>query len=523
MAILLSVLLPVPRLGAEEPPAGGRLLLIQVDGLSMLQARRAMDEGRMPFLKKLESERGYRMRTMYTGMPSSTAAIQAELFYGVKTAVPAYGFKAHADDELVTMTSWQAAKDVEERLARDGAPLLKGGSVYSSIYTGGAAESYFCAMSARRGWDKPAFFARWMLRLLFYRPFGSLVVLARTFWEVVPAVGGVAEGVLRGYEFGQECYFIFKRVACVWLKEISALGARRDMAKGVPVVYVNFVGYDEASHRRGPSQIYARRFLKGIDRKIKSLHKWAEKRGYEVWVFSDHGQEDSVPYVKVHGRPLPAAVHELVRPYLPEAEGNLLEFLSIDMKEWTINYFGFGDSTLKDADLWIISMGPLAHVYLPPGMSAAQVHALARDLIEKAGVSLVFSADGAGQALVYKPEGRFVLPLAADEVFGAHPFKRDLVDDVIALVRHPDAGRLIISGWGGSPPMTLALEHGAHGSVGPNETAAFTLLPGSVDIRSGTRGGDYLRPLDLRRAVLKKLGRAGEVKEGNVPAIPKAG
>jgi hypothetical protein len=492
---------PVRQTGTA--PSGGRLVLIQIDGLSLPQARRAMDEGRMPFLAKLERERGYVLRTLYSGLPASTAAMQAELFYGVKTAVPAYSFKTRADT-AVKMTDWEAARRVEKALAKRGKPLLKGGSVYSSIYTGGAAESYFCAMSVRRGLDKPVFFARWLFGFLLRRPWEAAQVLARTFWEFVPGTLAVADGFFKGYEVGQEAYFIFKRVACVWLKEISTLGARRDMARGVPVIYVNFVGYDEAAHRRGPSTIYARRFLKGIDRKIKTLYSAAEKRGYEVWVLSDHGQEDAVPYVQVRREPFPEAVRDAVQPHLRREEEGAPppELFFIDMKEWTINFFGFGHLMLKEADLWVISMGPLAHVYLPEGLSAAAVDALARDVVRKTGAPMALTTDGPGKALVYLADGRYVMPEDAEAVLGAHPFREEAARDLVALAHHPDAGRLVLCGWHGGTPLTLALEHGAHGGVGPNETSAFTLLPASVRL-DGERG--YHRPLDLRRAVFRFL------------------
>jgi len=45
------------------------------------------------------------------------------------------------------MLDLNVAADIEQSLMRKGHPLFKDGSVYSNLYTGGAAESSFCASS----------------------------------------------------------------------------------------------------------------------------------------------------------------------------------------------------------------------------------------------------------------------------------------------------------------------------------------------------------------------------------------
>ena len=62
------------------------------DGLSRAQFERALGNRRMPFLRRLMAREGYQVETLYSGLPSSTPGVQGELFYGVKTAVPAFAF-----------------------------------------------------------------------------------------------------------------------------------------------------------------------------------------------------------------------------------------------------------------------------------------------------------------------------------------------------------------------------------------------------------------------------------------------
>src|SRR4029077_18951451 len=67
---------------AEEPG----LLLIQIDGFSRMQLEQAMAHGRMRFLRGLKQRNHYQVHTFYPGLPTTTAAVQAELYYGLRSA-----------------------------------------------------------------------------------------------------------------------------------------------------------------------------------------------------------------------------------------------------------------------------------------------------------------------------------------------------------------------------------------------------------------------------------------------------
>lgn len=68
------------------------LVLIQIDGLARHQRERAMEKGHLPFLARLLQEHSYDLHSLYSGLPSSTPAMTAELLYGVKCAVPSFCF-----------------------------------------------------------------------------------------------------------------------------------------------------------------------------------------------------------------------------------------------------------------------------------------------------------------------------------------------------------------------------------------------------------------------------------------------
>ena len=77
---------------SEDSSTEPGLLLIQIDGLSRLQMERALRRKRLPFLNSLLRRQSYELSTFYSGIPSTTPAVQAELHYGVNCAVPAFSF-----------------------------------------------------------------------------------------------------------------------------------------------------------------------------------------------------------------------------------------------------------------------------------------------------------------------------------------------------------------------------------------------------------------------------------------------
>lgn len=494
------------------------LIMLQIDGLSYREFERALAEGELPFIDDLLRHQHYRLHRMYSGVPSSTAAVQGELFYGAHGGVAGFNFVDSDSGRLVRMVEPGTATQVERRLAQGwGEPLLEGGSCYVDNFTGGAAEPHFCP--AVQGWGPGLKDAGPLKLLLFvvlnlfsFLRIGVLLVL-----ELALAIVDCARGLIDGQDLWKELKFVPLRVGvAVLLRELATIGAKMDAARGLPVIHVNFLGYDEQSHRRGPSSRFAHWTLKGIDDAIARIARAAERsarRHYELWIYSDHGQAHTRSYEKEHGRSFVDAVAqtfaaELGRETIVRASG-----------AWNaqVRYArAFGREppqaaqTDREPDLLLAALGPVAMIYCREALSAAQREAVATALVRGAGVPLLLSRDGPGVALAWTEEGVFTLPDDGARVLGAeHPFLDDVVRDLIALCHHADAGSLMACGWrAGLEPMSFAIENGAHGGVAPEETSAFALLPDDAPLPPRAR--DYLRVGELRRGALHLLGRGKE-------------
>ncbi len=462
----------------ERPTAEPGLVMVQIDGLSFTQFNRALQKKKLPFLGMLLRKEQYVLHPFYSGLPSNTPAVQGELFYGVKGCVPAFNFMDRSTGEQVKMFDAKYVEKFEPRLKAQGVGLLEGGSSYSNIYTGGAKESHFCW--GKMGWDgiwhaiNPTVLPFVIILYLdiFVRTFLLLVV------EFFLAVVECLKGTFKGRVFLRELELVYLRtLICVFLRDFIVAGVCMDIRRGLPVIHMNFLGYDEQAHCRGPSSRFAHWALLGIDEAIKNIHhvmRESSYRDYDLWVYSDHGQEKTVPYLIAHGRTIEDAVKSL-----------------------------FG----ADGGAVVTAMGPLGHIYWSGQHSQEARDSYALKLVHELKIPLVITKSDGDRYTAWTPRGSFALPEAMDQVFGIdHPFLEEMRKDLMSICRHPDAGEFIIGGWSkGEPLISFPLEYGAHAAMGSEETRGFTLMPVDAPIDTGER--IYMRPLDLREAALRFLNK----------------
>lgn len=510
-----------PSEGTSEEPG---LLLIQIDGLGRAQFERALSAGRMPFLRSLIRRECYTLGTFYPGLPSTTPAVQAELHYGVRSAVPAFSFydRAQHCHGLMCYPEW--AKNIETICAAQGEGLLTGGSSWSNIYTGGAKqeESHFCAASIGVGdmWRAGKLSALFVFVGLHL--FAVLRIAALSVLEMFIALWFVLVGLFRGEGLGVELHLAVSRVfVAIGLRDVIALGAAIDVARGLPIVHVNFVGYDEHAHRRGPGSAFAHWTLRGIDRRIKRLYRAAHastRRDYAVWIFSDHGQERAESFAAR----APGGIEQIVREALELAQQQDTPWRPRSQRRpvppWLLRArpnsrrarrlaASAALSTEEAATFTVAAMGPVGHVYFAHPTPEDRLRSLARRLIERHGVPGALWRTEAGLVMWSHAQGDTLVP---DGVAGLlphpEPLRTEIARDLVALATTAHSGDLVLLGWGpGCAPMTFAPEHGAHAGFGPEETRGFTLLPSRTRLPAGSE--HFLRPAALRAAALHWLGR----------------
>jgi endonuclease/exonuclease/phosphatase family metal-dependent hydrolase len=516
-------LLRLPKIQAD---ARRGLVLIQIDGLAKGQLEKAIRHGRMPFLRKLMKREGYQLHDVYSGIPSTTAAAQAELFYGVKGAIPAFAYQERDTGRYMKLLLPECASRMEGVLKGAGPGLMEAGSAYSNMYSGGAEESHWCASGLGAAdiikhanpvgilavviWNLPS-----LARLA-----GLLMV------EMVVGLYDAVRGAISRHEVRQELLFIFSRVlVVVGLRELITVQACMDVARGLPMVQMNFVGYDEQSHRRGPSSKFAHFALRGIDNCIGRVWKAAQRssrRDYDIWIYSDHGQESSIPYAKLHGRPLEDAVSEALgapvasptavrrAPRMVQSENHVSKRLEGYLLRRAGTKAG-AETPVQPGSPVVIAVGPYGHIYMPQAPAPGLRAGLARKLVNQAEIPLVLYASGPDKAMAVTPAGQFELPRDAARVLGAaHPFGEECARDLVLSCHHPHSGDFVIAGWNPhARPVSFVWENGAHGGPGYHETHAFGLFPVNAPLPAH---GAYLRYTHIREAAMHLRGTPSAAK-----------
>lgn len=516
-SVWMARLLNLP--SAPDPRAAAGLVMIQIDGLSFTQLERAIRKKHLPFLERLIKKEGYLKYRHYPGLPSNTPAVQGALFYGVKGCVPAFSFQSHESGHISNMFNPDAAREVEGYLNEKDEGLLKGGSAYGNIFTGGAKEAHFCASSI--GWGS-------LLKAV--SPLGlpvtvllNIHIFVRafflTFVEIFLAFWDLARGVFAGQNFFTELRFIPMRVSiCILLREVIALGARVDIARGLPVVHVNFAGYDEQAHHRGPTSKFAHWSLEGIDSAIRTIWHAAQSsrhRHYDFFVYSDHGQEETVPYNSITGQSIQEVVTKIF--------GRWHTFFSVHEPYWRADLLRnksrvpvqqTAEQAKQESDklaVHVAAMGNVGHIYLPERISEEEQEKLASELVSMGQVPTVMAMAGDGKAWLWNRNGKFLMPDEAAKVLPAdHPFLKEVPVDLAALCHHPDSGNFVILGWhNGAKSITFQNgEHGSHAGPGSEETSGFALLPVDALTFTGELSHKFtIYTEEIRRAAIHALGR----------------
>jgi hypothetical protein len=467
---------------------GRRLVILQLDGVSRARLEGALEEGRMPALGARLARGGHVLSSCRSGAPASTPAFQAGLFYGVSPSVPGFVWFDRQTGREVRMDRTADAAAFERRLARAGPGLLRGGTSYFSIFSGGAARSHFC-VSGLGGGAQPELAGcerdRDAWGALASTVLHSLTV-ARAAVRLAHEVGdGLVDGIRWSSALGrvkhEPRFLVHRLLVSGVLRELAVQGILLDLSRGLPVVYADFLGFDEYAHRRGPDAGVARRNLEAMDAALAAVFAAVEaapELGYDVYVLSDHGHVATRPFEALTGLSLPEFVGMAKRG----------EPVPRKLTAGTPNCGLLGGRSLgaRTADgVAVAEAGDLAHVYfladqgpLPLDAVRARHWPVLAALSASPAVGVLGARGGRrGFALVRGA----VLDLADphDVARLPHPDPRLLAAYLADLTALPESGDVVVLGWrgAGKEVVAYAWEFGSHGGVAPEEIESFVVAP----------------------------------------------
>lgn len=499
-------------------------IILQIDALSHEDLQRAMEEGHLPFLQRLIAS-SHTVSQWRSGAPSDTAAIQCSLMYGKKTNVPGFYWYDRRKQRPV-ICSWPLDMAAVETENADGsAGLFRHGSVYMGMAAGGAQRAVFTTSALGRTTFPPKLTGIDVFLLLVLNPWRLMRAAFLTVAEIFIEVYEQAIARLRRRYVAPEGIFPLTRAFThVLFRELTTLGIRLDIFRGVPAIYANYIGYDEVAHHLGPRSTAAYRSLRALDRQVRDVYKAVSTIGlrpYDVFVMSDHGMTESLPFQHLYGQTLgqfiashgvsPPTASELdTRGHKDMATLHQLEELSAEIGPKTSSATSFfvdrmmrlamriGTGPLQaglaedsGSPVLAIYSSALANVYFTQAQKRTdlvEVEALApgllQALVKHPGIGLVLVKSGMKTSVLHDGDPVCLEDATCDQIaFLSRYDEPDIVKkQLIDLASMPCAGDLMVFGaFDGTRVVNFEDHGGAHGGLGGAQMFPFMIAPSGLE------------------------------------------
>ncbi len=535
----------------ERKPLRG-LLILQIDGLSLPSLRVAMNRGRMPALTAMLARGSHQLHGWHCGIPSNTPAVQAGFFYGDRENVAGYRWYDRKARKVRVVSDPADLRLLESMVSAHSEGLLRGGSCINSFLSGGAAKRLMTVSALGEAASDRRLGERADFNLFFLSPNALTKAVLGGIWDYL---SGVALAIIGRFAKDRpRLRFSLRRLgqralANAFLRDLSFFWLKQDMVRGVPVIYSNFVGYDEVAHHSGPDTLDAQITLSAFDRRLRLLARRARRQSpirYEIMLLSDHGQTPSVPFRVLYGETIEETLNTMLAKVLGDTPVQARVFdpgtgytvsLLAEMEEVGASQLGWlagrsrralahmarnetgGVSDVEPEHVVVCVSGSLAHVYFaghdePLHLEdiIASYPGLIEALARHPGIGFVAASRHFGDAVAICDDG--IRNLITGELGRTNdplaPYdQRDRwAGELAQLLGYPDSGDLIINGaWleGRDRIVVLEEQTSSHGGVGGAQNAPFVLVPATWDVSEM----DLESPEALHGLVKRELGRYG--------------
>jgi len=487
---------------------GPGLLVVQLDGVSLPVLRQAVTAGSMPTVSRWIRSGTHELRGWHTGVPATTPAGQAALLHGDVTSVPGFRWFDKERGRLLVMSRPADAAIVEAELSDGRGLLADGGTSVSNLFSGDSPAPLLTLSDGRLpGADRGA--ASYAINR-FGLVRSVVLFLGQMITELHQGrrqrIRDVVPRVRRGGAF-----VVLRGVTTVVLRDLNVAVVAEQLTRGTPVVYVDFVDYDEVAHHAGPTRPESLRTLENLDRVLAFLDQLTREVGrrYEIALTSDHGQAQGSTFRQLTGHTLDDLVQDLARQqvhaevhpderWLPAnlllagAQGSSRTVVRAARSAAGGRRHHAAPTPPDGPGLLVAASGSLAHVYrtdLPGRLTREQVDelhpGLVRGLAEHAHVGLVLTRRADGAVVVDGADGWRVLGTGdgegegegTDPAAGYGPHARA---DLLQLSQRRHVGDLVLLGaYDRALGEVVAFEElvGSHGGLGGWQTEALLVHP----------------------------------------------
>jgi hypothetical protein len=510
---------------APDGPQTG-FVIVQVDGLAYDYLVEAIARGQAPRLQRLLGTGHYRLTRWRCGLPSTTPAVQAAMMFGDAFDIPGFRWYEKETGASVVCKLPRTAHSLQRRAGSGRQGILHGGSSYVSLMGGDATLSLLTLASLGNGHFLENVKGVGFLLLFLLSPLRVASVLVRFIGEYL------RDASLRFISLFRPGYYARPRIISPFLKvmvhvvfrELQTFAAYLDIHRGTPAIFTNYYGYDEVAHHFGADSPEAFRTLRGIDQQIGRLARQArlaERRCYNFYIMSDHGQTPAVSFERLYGQSLGQFIAQNIEnsvsiderstgEQMTEAQAHILleELRDIEARLrpagarlfLAARRFVNERARLYDEAEWdltrrndvvVRASGSLAHIYFNVNRRSLDLSNLALlyphllpSLLEHPGIGWIVGRQG-NQTVVMNRQGTLTLG-RREHVEGRHPLAELAEPDWAAsqlrkLAGYPHSGDLILLGaWRDGRVITFEDQVASHGGLGGPQDYPFLISPAHV-------------------------------------------
>ncbi len=559
--------------GDVDDRPGPGFVILQVDGLSEPILRNALRTGYMPFLNDWLATGTHRLGKYEALAPSMTSAGQVGILHGAQPGIPAFRWWEKERNYLMVSNHPDDAFEIERRSSSEKDLLRDGGASISNLVSGGATRAI--ATNSQLGKQGQGLQMK-SFSMFLYNPFNLTRGVAQFATAVVVEYFQARRQRTRDVKprISRKMPFPFLKASTTTImRDMLVDLIIGEMGRGTPIIYADYLGYDEVAHHAGPERPETMQQLDRVDRIMRSLSRAAEDapRTYHFILVSDHGQTQGAPFEDRYG----ISLEELTRS-LMEGDVSSLD-ASNDVEGWgPVNAFlteasrapgasgkvvsralrssstdgvvSLGDSDLahkgdKDAekgeeipDFIVAASGNLANIYFTEVRQRVSLEGIAKmhpqllpGLVRHEGIGFILVNSEEHGPLVISRDG--MRNLETGEIEGHDPlehFGEHAAANLKELDSYQHIGDIfVISMYDPSTDEVAPFEHqvGSHGGLGGLQTKAFVMYPAAFATEEKTV--DLVGAPEVNRKIHEWIARAKEldaagVTPGEVLAAPEA-
>lgn len=292
-------------------------IFLEIDGLAYSILNEAIENGNMPFLKKLLDDGSHSLTKWETDLSSQTSSSQAGILHGNNSDIPAFRWVEKENGNKIVSSNSLSGAPLIERMVSNGKGLLSNeGASRSNLFSGDAMDyvltyskftrlSEFYSATWYYLYSSPYVIARILVLFLFD-------MIRELYSRVYHYVKGIKPCIKRGL-----FYYVARSGANIVMREATTFILMGDIySSKYKAMYATYMGYDEIAHHSGIRDRDTVGALKKIDEDIERLYNAAKEvnRDYKFIILSDHGQSGGPTFKQKYGLNL----EQLVKTYLPE-------------------------------------------------------------------------------------------------------------------------------------------------------------------------------------------------------------